>query len=80
MSRSRLVAYRVTIGLVASSMVSGGVACVLHVQANVDGFVRLGDSLQFVTLGEQDALAEGGCAVLVGVPDSLRACLHRRSP
>jgi hypothetical protein len=42
MSRSRLVAYWVTTGLVASSMVSGGVAQVLHVQANVDGFVRLG--------------------------------------
>ena len=37
MSRSRLVAYWVTTGLVASSMVSGGVAHVLHVQASVDG-------------------------------------------
>jgi hypothetical protein len=35
------------------------VAHVLHVQANVDGFVRLGYPLDFVTLGEQDALAEG---------------------
>ena len=32
MSRSRLVAYWVTTGLVASSMVSGGVAHVLHMQ------------------------------------------------
>jgi hypothetical protein len=45
MSRSRLVAYWVTTGLVASSMVSGGVAHVLHVQASVDGFVRLGELL-----------------------------------
>ncbi len=60
MSRSRLVAYWVTTGLVASSMVSGGVAQVLHVPANVEGFVRLGYPLHFVTLSEQDALAEGG--------------------
>jgi hypothetical protein len=45
--------------------------------ANVDGFVRPGNPLHFfVTLGEQDALAEGGYA---GVPDPLRACLQRRS-
>jgi hypothetical protein len=31
-------------------MVSGGVAHVLHVQASVDGFVRLGYPLHFVTL------------------------------
>ncbi|WP_437586973.1 DoxX family protein [Sorangium sp. So ce1000] len=49
MSRSRLVAYWVTTGLVASSMVSGGVAHVLHVPASVDGFVRLGYPLHFVT-------------------------------
>jgi hypothetical protein len=42
MSRSRLVARRMTAGLVASPMVSGGVAHVVHVQARVDGFVRLG--------------------------------------
>jgi len=42
MSRSRLVAYWVTTGLVASSMLSAGVAHVLHVQASVDGFVHLG--------------------------------------
>jgi hypothetical protein len=42
MSRSRPAACWVTTGLVASSMVSGGVAHVLHVQASVDGFVRLG--------------------------------------
>jgi hypothetical protein len=42
MSRSKLAAYRVTTGLVAPSMVSAGVARVLHVQASVDGFVRLG--------------------------------------
>jgi hypothetical protein len=79
MSRSRLVAHGVTTGLVASSMVSGGVAHVLHVHASVDGFVRLGYPLHFVTLGEQDALAEGGCVVLAGVPDPLRARLQRRS-
>jgi uncharacterized membrane protein YphA (DoxX/SURF4 family) len=44
------VAYWVTTGLVASSMVSGGVAHVLHVPASVDGFVRLGYPLHFVTL------------------------------
>jgi hypothetical protein len=79
MSRSRLVAYWVTTGLVASSLVSGGVAHVLHMQASVDGFVRLGYPLHFVTLGEQDALAEGGYVVLVGVPDPLGARLQRRS-
>jgi len=63
MSRSRLVAYWVTTGLVASSVLSASVAHVLHVQANVDGFVRLGYPLHFVTLGEQDALAEGGYVV-----------------
>ena len=52
MSRSRLVAYWVTTRLVASSMLSAGVAHVLHVQASVDGFVRLGYPLPFVTLGE----------------------------
>ena len=59
MSRSRLVAYWVTIGLVASFVLSASTADVLHVQANVDGFVRLGYPLHFVTPGEQDALAEG---------------------
>ena len=76
MSRSRLVAYWVTTGLVASSMLSAGVAHVLHVQASVDGFVRLGYPLHLVTLSEQGALAEGG---YVGVPDPLRARLQRRS-
>jgi hypothetical protein len=38
--------------------------------------VRIGCSLHFVTLGEQEALAEGGYA---GVPDPLRARLQRRS-
>ena len=33
----------------------------------------------FVTLGEQDALAEGGYVVLPGLPDPLRARLQRRS-
>ena len=79
MSRSRLVACWVTTGLVASSTDSGGVAHVLHVQASVDGFVRLGYPLHFVTLGEQDALAVDGYVVLVGVPDPLRARLQRRS-
>ena len=79
MSRSKLVDYWVTTGLFASSMVSGGVAHVLHVQASVDGFVRLAYPLHLVTLGEQDALAEGGCEVLAGVPDPLRARLQRRS-
>ena len=78
MSRSRLVACSVTIGLVASSMVSGGVAHVLQVQASVDGFVRLGYPLHSVTLGEQHTLAEH--AVLVGSPDPLRARLQRMSP
>ena len=55
MSLSRLVAYWVTTGLVASAMLSAGVAHVLHVQASVDGFVRLGYPLHFVTLSEQDA-------------------------
>jgi hypothetical protein len=73
MSRLRLVTYWT--GLVASSMVSGGVAHVLHVPAIVDGFVRLGYPLHFVTLGEQDDLAEGG---YIGVPDPLRARLQRR--
>lgn len=50
MSRSRLVAYWVTTGLVASFMLSAGVAHVLHVPASVDGFVRLGYPLHFVTL------------------------------
>ena len=50
MSRSRLVACWVTTGLVASSMLSAGVAHVLHVPASVDGFVRLGYPLHFVTL------------------------------
>ena len=36
----------------------------LHVQANVDSFVRLGYPLHFVTLGEQCALGEGGYVVL----------------
>ncbi len=34
--------------------------------------------LHLVTLGEQDALAEGGYVVLVSVPDPLRARLQRR--
>ncbi|MDI1482927.1 DoxX family protein [Polyangium sp. y55x31] len=50
MSRSRLVAYWVTTCWVALGMVSGGVAHVLHVPASVDGFVRLGYPLHFVTL------------------------------
>jgi uncharacterized membrane protein len=49
-NRARLVAYWVTTGLVASSMISGGVAHVLHAPASVDGFVRLGYPLHFVTL------------------------------
>ena len=60
-------------------MVSGGVAHVLRVQASADGFVRLGYPLHFVTLGEQDELAEGGYVLLVGVPDPLTARLQRRS-
>ena len=78
MSRSRLAACWVTTGLVASSMVSGGVAHVLHVQASVDGFVRLGYRLPSVTLGEQHTTATH--AVLVGSPDPLRARLQRMSP
>ena len=61
MSRSRLVAYWVTTGWVALGMVSAGVAQVLHVPANVDGFVGLGYPLHFVTLlgilVQADALA-----------------------
>jgi hypothetical protein len=52
------VAYRVATGLVASSMVSGGGPG--SPPANVDGFMRLGVPLHFVTLGEQHALAEDG--------------------
>ena len=55
-------------------MLSAGVAHVLQLHASVDGFVRLGYLLPFVTLGGQDALA-GGCP---GVPDLLRARLQRR--
>ena len=79
MSRSRLVACGVTTGLVASSMVSAGVAQVLHVPGNVDGLVRLGCPPHFVTLGEQDALTEGGHVVLAPVPDPPRARPQRRS-
>jgi uncharacterized membrane protein YphA (DoxX/SURF4 family) len=50
MSRARLVAYWVTTVWVALSMGGGGVAHVLHVPATVDGFVRLGYPLHFVTL------------------------------
>jgi uncharacterized membrane protein YphA (DoxX/SURF4 family) len=50
MTRSRLVAYWVTTGLVASSMLSGGVTHVLHVPASVEAFVHLGYPLHFVTL------------------------------
>ena len=77
MSRSRLVAYWVTTRLVASYVVSAGVAQVLHMQANADGFVLLCHPLHFVTLGEQDALAEGD---YVDVLDPLGArLLQRRS-
>ena len=50
MSRARLVAYWVTTVWVALSMGGGGIAHVLHVPATVDGFVRLGYPLHFVTL------------------------------
>jgi hypothetical protein len=40
---------------------------------------NVGYPLHFVTLGEQDVLAEGGYVVLVDVPDPLRARLHSRS-
>jgi hypothetical protein len=79
MSRPRLGTCRVTTGLAASPMVSGGVARVRHVPASVDGFVRLGYPLHSVTLAEHEALAEGGHPVLAGVPDPLRARLQRRS-
>jgi len=69
----------VTTGLVASSMLSAGVARVCEVPANVIGIVRLGYLLHFVTPGEQDTLAEGGHALLAGMPDSLRARIQRRS-
>ena len=68
----------VTTGLVASSLVSGCVAHVLHMQAIVEGFVRLGYPLHFFTLGEQDVRAEGGYVLLACVPDPLRARLQRR--
>ena len=45
---------------------------------SVDGLVRLGYPLHFVTLGEQDALAEGGYVVLVDKADPLRARPQRR--
>jgi hypothetical protein len=83
MSPSRLVAYWVTTGLVASSIVSGGVAHVLDVRAS------LGDPVHFVTLDEQDALAEGGCVtkacpIRFGLvfrvsPIELKQSLQRRS-
>ena len=76
MSRLKLVAYLVVTTLVALSMFSGGVTQVLRVQASVDAFVHLGYPLHLVTLGEQDALAEGG---YIRVPDPLRARLHRSS-
>jgi hypothetical protein len=79
MSRSRHVACRVTSGMVAPSMLSGGVARVLHVRARADGFVRLGRPLHFVTLGEQDAVAGGGHVPVAGVPDPFRTRLHRSS-
>ncbi|MEO7729821.1 MAG: DoxX family protein [Kofleriaceae bacterium] len=44
------MAYWLTTGLVALSMLSGGVTQVLHVAASVEGFVRLGYPLHFVTL------------------------------
>ncbi len=50
MSRAKLVVYWVATGLVASAMLSGGVAQVVHAPANVDGFVHLGYPLHFVTL------------------------------
>jgi hypothetical protein len=50
-------------------------AHVLHVHASANGSVRLGYP-HCVTLGEQNALAESGCA---GVPDPRRARLQRRS-
>ncbi len=55
-----------TTGLVASSVLSAGVAHVLHVQANVDGFVRLGYPLHFVTFGEPvaESLGVSNSAVL----------------
>jgi hypothetical protein len=82
MSRSRLVASWVATGLIASPMVSAGVAQVLHVPAHVDGVVRLGSPLRFVTVGEQDVLAEGGyvsLALRARVSDPRRARLQRRS-
>jgi hypothetical protein len=65
MSRSSLVACRVTNGPGAASVVSRGVAPILHGQAEPDG---------------QDALAEGGPADLAGVTDPLRPRLQRRAP
>lgn len=41
-------------------------------------FAHLGFPLHFVTLGEQDDLAEGGHVVLASVPDPLRSRLQRR--
>ncbi len=42
MSRARLAACCATTGRVASSLLSGAVAHVLHVQASADNLVRLG--------------------------------------
>jgi len=78
MSRSRLVANWVTTGLVASSMVSGGVADVLDVQSSVDGFVRLGYPLHFVPSCEQDALEDEPEADRAH-PQALRNRAKRRS-
>jgi hypothetical protein len=77
MSRSRLVPCWLTTGPGAASVVSRDVAPILHGQAGVDGFVRLGYPLQFVTLSEPVAPAEGGRAVLAGVPDPLPPRLQR---
>jgi hypothetical protein len=65
MSRSGLVACWLTTGPGAASVVSRGVATIFRGQAEPGG---------------QDALAEGGPAVLAGVTDPLRPRLQRRAP
>ena len=76
MSRSRLVAYWVTTGLVASSMLSAGVATSSTCKRASPSSCASATRCTFVTLSEQDALAEAGYA---SVPDPLRAHLQRRS-
>ena len=78
MSRSRLVACWVTTRLVASSMLSAGVAHVLHVQSERRRLraPRLPAALRHA---RRAALSVGGYVGLAHVPDPPWARLQRRS-